>query len=58
MELKAKVGYIVWYVVQNHREQARLVALNGCTHAFIQIVTGAHTGQQFEAPWGIIEPMM
>jgi hypothetical protein len=55
---KANVGDVVWYVVgaDTDRQQARITAISGSTHATIRLLTGPQSGQEFEAPWGVIQP--
>lgn len=38
------------------REAAKIVAISGTTHATIRLLTGPQSGEQLEAPWGIIQP--
>lgn len=52
-----KVGDVVWYLVDEPRQQGKITRINGSTHATIRLVTGPQAGQEFEAPWGIIEPL-
>lgn len=51
---KAKVGDTVWYEVGTDRQQAKIIAINGTTHATIRLLTGPQTGQTIDAPWGVI----
>ena len=55
---KGKVGDVVWYAVgpDTARQQAKIIAISGSTHATIKLLTGPQSGQEFEAPWGVIEP--
>ncbi|MFZ0772573.1 MAG: hypothetical protein ACLP56_02565 [Candidatus Sulfotelmatobacter sp.] len=53
---RGKVGDVVWYVVGSDRQQAKIIAVSGSTHATIKLLTGPQSGQEFEAPWGVIEP--
>jgi hypothetical protein len=55
---KGNVGDVVWYAVgpDTARQQAKIIAISGSTHATIKLLTGPQEGQEFEAPWGIIEP--
>lgn len=53
---KAKLGDTVWYEVGIDRQQAKIVAISGTTHATIRLLTGPQTGQVIDAPWGIITP--
>jgi hypothetical protein len=55
---KGRVGDVVWYTVgpDTARQQAKIIAISGSTHATIKLLTGPQEGQEFEAPWGIIEP--
>jgi hypothetical protein len=52
----ARIGDVAWYVVENTREKAEKVAINGSTPATVRPLTGPQSGQQLEAPWGIIQP--
>lgn len=54
---KGNVGDVVWYILGTTGQQAKIVAINGKTHATIKPLTGPQSGQEFEAPWGIIEPI-
>jgi hypothetical protein len=53
---QGKVGDVVWYVGGTPRQQARIIAITGSTHTTIKLLTGPQEGQEFEVPWGIIEP--
>jgi hypothetical protein len=54
--LREKPGDVVWYVVGDTTELAKLIAVrHSKTHATIRLLTGEQKGQEFEAPWGVIE---
>jgi hypothetical protein len=53
-----KVGDVVLYIADKPRQQAEILALKIATHAQIRILTGPQRGQEFEAPWGIIDPIV
>jgi hypothetical protein len=51
-----KVGDVVWYVVGDTTEFAKVIGLgHGRTDATIRLLTGKQKGQEFDAPWGVIE---
>ena len=54
--LREKIGDVVWYVVGDTTELAKLIAVrHSRTHATIRLLTGKQRGRELEAPWGIIE---
>jgi hypothetical protein len=55
---KGNVGDVVWYAVGSDaaRQKAKIIAIRGSTHATIKLLTGPQEGQEFDAPWGVIEP--
>ena len=57
MDDKPKVGDIVWYRVGDDtmRQQAKIIAVGGSTHATIKLLTGPQKDREISAPWGIIE---
>lgn len=51
-----KVGDVVWYLVGDTTELAKLIAVgHSRTQATIRLLTGKQKGQEFDAPWGVIE---
>jgi hypothetical protein len=51
-----KNGDVVWYNVHETMELAQIIDIKRTkTHATIRLLTGKQRGQEFEAPWGIIE---
>jgi hypothetical protein len=51
-----KVGDVVWYLVGDTPELARLIDIRPSrTHATIRLLTGKQKGQEFDAPWGVIQ---
>jgi hypothetical protein len=57
MNYQAKIGDVVWYITGNIRHQAKLISINGSTHAVVRLLTGPQAGTEFNAPWGIIQPL-
>lgn len=53
----SKVGDLVRYEVGSGFQQAEIVKLSGSTHVIVRLLTGPCTGQEHEAPWGIIQPI-
>jgi hypothetical protein len=54
--MENKVGEHVWYVVNNERYEAEVIALTGATHARVRLLSGPQQGAVVDAPWGILEP--
>jgi hypothetical protein len=51
-----KVGDVVWYLVGDTTELAKLIAIgHSRTQATIRLLTGKQKGREFDAPWGVIE---
>jgi len=55
--MKSKVGDIVWYELGTDQQQAKIIAIDGTTEAYIELLTGPQKGQKFHSPWGIISPL-
>lgn len=53
----ARVGDVVWYLGEEPRQQAKIISIEGSTHAFIKLLTGTNKGDRFEAPWGVIQEL-
>ena len=59
MNKKHEVGDTVWYVFGSdvNRQQAKIVAISGTTHATIKLLTGPQKDLEILVPWDVIEPL-
>ena len=50
-----EIGEIVWYLISNDRQQAKILGGTGTTHLRIRLLTGPQTGKELDCPGEMLQ---